>query len=149
MAISQGGVDHPSYLVRQQLWLGKTTAGANGTSQLAALSNQTRLRNASAVVNTAGTSATTGNQIIIGCVGTCTTFTAGVGTQGTGTTTLGTIVLGTSTANSVATSGDLNAVINAGSVVYCKNGTDATGVASVSLEHHVDVLGSWITTNGG
>lgn len=142
--MGQGNYDHPSYLARQQVYLGKTTAGANGTSQLVALSNNTRLRNASAVVNTAGTSATTGNQIIIGCVGTCTQFgTTGVGTLGTGTTTLGTIVLGTSAANAVATSGDLNVCINQGALVYAKNGTDATGVASVTLESHVDPLGTW------
>lgn len=141
-----GNYDHPSYLARQQVSLGRTTAGANGTSPNAkAFTNNQRLRNVTAVVGTAGTSATSGNQVIIGCVGTCTQFgTTGVGTVGTATTTLGTIVLGTSTANSVATSGDLNVCLNAGAVLYLKNGTDATGVAEVTAEMHVDPLGTWV-----
>lgn len=143
--MGQGNYDHPSYLARQQVTLGRTTAGANGTSGVRAFTNNERLRNVVAVVGTAGTSATSGNQIIIGCVGTCTQFgTTGVGTVGTATTTLGTIVLGTSTALSFATSGDLNVCINAGSVVYLKNGTDATGVAEVTGEMHVDPLGTWV-----
>lgn len=146
--MAQGNYDHASYLTRQSIYLGKTTAGANGTSQLAVLPNNMRLRNAIAVVNTAGAGATTGSQIIVGVVGTCTQFgITGVGTVGTGTTTLGAIVLGTSTANSFATSGDLNVCINAGSVVYLKNGTDTAAVGSVTLEAHVDPLGSWVGGN--
>lgn len=149
MATSQGPCDHPSYIVRTQIFLGKTTAGANGTSQTYAPTNNMRLRNVSAVVVTSGTSSGAGNQVIVGCVGTCTTFTTGVGTQGTGTTTLGTVVLGSSTAGSVGTSGDLNVVVNAGSFVYLKNGTDATGVANVAIEAHVDPLATWLITSGG
>lgn len=143
--MGQGNYDHPSYLARQQVSIGKTTAGANGTSGQRSYTNNQRLRNVSAAVITAGTSATTGNQIIIGCVGTCTQFgTTGVGTVGTATTTLGTIVLGTSAANVIATSGDLNTCLNAGALLYLKNGTDATGVAEVTGEMHVDPLGTWV-----
>lgn len=152
MAISQGPCDHPSYLVRQQLFIGKTTAGANGTQTnlMTAFSNNTRIRNVSAVVVVAGTSATTGHQAIIGCVGTCTQFgTTGVGTVGTATTTLGTIVLGTGAANATGTSGDLNVCLNAGAVLYVKNGTDATGTYNVTVESHVDPLGTWIISAGG
>lgn len=143
--MGQGNYDHPSYLARQQVNLGRTTAGANGTSGARAFTNNERLRNVTAVIGTAGTSATTGNLLIVGCVGTCTQFSAaGVGTVGTATTTLGSITLGTSTALSVATSGDLNVCLNAGAVLYLKNGTDATGVVEVTGEMHVDPLGTWV-----
>lgn len=149
MAISQGPCDHPSYIVRQQIFLGKSTATANGTSQTYAPTNNMRIRNVSAVVTASGTSVTSGNSAIIVCSGTCTTFTSGIGTQGTGTTTLGSIVLGSSAATFVGTSGDLNAVVNAGSVLFIKNGTDATGAFNVALEAHVDPLATWLITSGG
>lgn len=141
MATQQGAYDNPSYLTRQQIVLGVTTAGANGSSLLTPLSptSAIRVRNAAAVVITSGSSSTTGAQVIFGCVGTCTQFgTTGVGTVGTATTTLGTIALGTSTVGVVATSGDLNVTINQGAYIYCKNGTDATEVARVILEAHID-----------
>lgn len=148
--MSQGPCDHPSYLTRVQNPLGKTTAGANGTALITSFTNNQRIRNVSANVITAGTSATSGNQLIIYCLGTCTTFSASnVATQGTGTTSLGVIVLGTSAANAVATSGDLNATLNAGALLFVKNGTDATGVAAVTIESHLDPLGTWVTTNNG
>ncbi|HKS73275.1 MAG TPA: hypothetical protein VJQ82_08760 [Terriglobales bacterium] len=142
---SQGALDHPSYLTRTCFNMGLTSAGANGTSGVVAFPNNMRVRNVSATVTTAGTSATSGNQVIVACIGTYTQFgTTGVATAGTTTATLGTIVLGTSAANVVATSGDLNTCINAGSILYLKNGTDATGVARVAAELHVDPLGSWV-----
>lgn len=140
-----GPYDHPSYLTRQSITLGATTAGANGTSQTHTFPNQMRVRNVAAIVRTAGTSATTGNQVIVGVVGTCTQIgTNGTNTIGTATTTLGTIALGTSTALSTGTSGDLNTVLNAGAVLYLKNGTDATGVADVVGELHVDPSAVWV-----
>ena len=102
----QGNYDHPSYLTRQYDFIGKTTAGANSlqTALYAAYPNAIRLRNAAALVNVAGTSATTGNAVQVLCIGTCTQIsTAGVQTVGTGTTTLGSIVLGTSAANTFGT----------------------------------------------
>lgn len=148
--MAQGPIDHPSYLTRQSIRLGSTTAGANGTSLLTTFPNITRVRNVAATVQTAGTSATSGNQVIIGVVGTCTQWgTTGVSTVGTATTTLGTVVLGTSAANSTGTSGDLNVTLASGAVLYCKNGTDATGVATVVIEQHVDPVGTWVGGGAG
>lgn len=146
--MAQGPLDHPSYLARVQLPLGKTTAGNATVTNLASFTNNQRIRNVSAFVTTAGTA--TGNLVRFLCIGTCTTFTNGVGTQGTGTTTLGSaITLSTSTAGVVGTSGDLNAVINAGSLFCAQNGTDATGVVQITAETHLDPLGTWVVTNNG
>ena len=56
MALQTGAYDNPSYLTRQQIVLGQTTAGANGTSLITSLSptSGVRVRNASAIVVTAG-----------------------------------------------------------------------------------------------
>lgn len=147
--MAQGPIDHPSYLARVQLPLGKTTAGNATVTNLAAFTNNQRIRNVTALVATAGTA--TGNLVRFLCIGTCTTFTNGVGTQGTGTTTLGgvAIALSTSTAGVTGTSGDINAVINAGSLFCSQNGTDATGVATIIAETHLDPLGTWVVTNNG
>jgi hypothetical protein len=144
----QGNYDHPSYIVRQQIQLGNTTAGANGTSGGFSFLSDMRLRKASLTVRTAGTSATTGNGVIFLCVGTAISgFGSGAGftlTTSTGTTTIQAITaLGSSAAGVVATTPDMNTTIKAGSVLYMKNGTDATGVANVTVEANIDPLGTW------
>lgn len=146
--MAQGDYIHPSYLTRQQINLGLTTAGANGTSGGISFVSDMRLRRAALTVKTAGTSATTGNGVILLCVGTCVTgFGTGAGftlTTSTGTTTIAAITaLSSSTAGSTALVADMNTKIVAGSVVYMKNGTDATGVASVVLEANLDPLATW------
>lgn len=146
--MAQGNYDHPSYLVRQQINLGATTAGANGTSGGFAFVSDMRLRKAALTVRTAGTSATTGNGVIFLCVGTAISgFGTGAGftlTTSTGTTTIQAITaLGSSTAATVVTTPDMNTTIKAGSVLYMKNGTDATGVAAVTVEANLDPLATW------
>ena len=124
--MSQGNYDHPTYLTRQQLALGRTTAGAAGTSLQKAFTNDMRIRNVSALVITAGT-ATTHNL-----------------TVRNGTTSVGLITLSTSTALTVTTSGDLNYLLPKGSVLNVLNGADATGVADVTVEAHTDAQSNWV-----
>lgn len=139
----QGNYDHPGYLVRQMTG-GVTTAGANGVSSQITFPWDVRLRNASATVRTAGTSATTGNQVIVIAIGTTYAISGTTTTTGTATQTLGTVALGTGTANTSGTSGDMNAIVKQGAVMAFKNGTDATGVADIKVEFHVDPQGSWV-----
>ena len=145
---NQGNYDNPSYLTRQQINLGVTTAGANGTSTPFGFISDMRIRKAALTVKTAGTSSGAGNGVIFLCVGTCITgFSTGVGftlTTNTGTTTILAITaLGSGTANTSVASADMNTRIQAGSVILCKNGTDATGVAQVTLEAYIDPEASW------
>jgi hypothetical protein len=144
--MAQGAVDHPSYITRQQIGLGVSTAGANGTSGGKAFISAMRVRKIAAVVRTAGTSA--GNAVNLLCIGTCYTgmSTGAIGTAlttNTGTTTIGTLTLGTATALSVATSSDFNTTVAAGSVIAYKNGTDATGVYDVDMECYLDPSATW------
>jgi hypothetical protein len=137
---------HPSYLTRQSIGLGASTAGANGTSGGRAFLSDIRIRNIIAVVRTAGTSATSGNSANIMCVGTITTgfnLVPQVLTTSTGTNTVGTIALGSALAFTTGTSGDRNTVVQAGSVLFIKNGTDATGVADVTMEAYINPGASW------
>lgn len=150
--MAQGNYDHPSYLTRQQINLGATTAGANGTSGGFSFISDIRLRKAALTVRTAGTSATTGNGVIFLCVGTA---ISGYGTASgtslttsTGTTTiLAVTALGSSTAGAAVASADMNTTIKAGSVLYMKNGTDATGVAAASVEAYLDPSATWTGSN--
>ena len=123
--MANGPYDHPSYLTRQQICIGKTTAG-NGTVSLQFSPLSTlRIRNVSAAVVTAGTSA--GHILTIK----------------NGTTSVGAITLSTSAAGVVGTSGDINVTLAAGSNLSITNGTDATGIAQVTLEAFLDPSASW------
>lgn len=151
---AQGNYDHPSYLTRQQIGLGITTAGNAGTSGGKAFISDMRVRKAIAVVRTAGTSSGAGNAVNILCIGTMVTgYASGlIGTALTtssGTNTIGSITLGSSTAYSITTSSDFDTKIVAGSVVVAKNGTDATGVADVTLEMYLDPGATWTGPPGG
>lgn len=127
-----GDYGHPSYLTRQMVALGKSVAGANGTSCYKAFPTANmRVRNVAAVVTVAGTSATTGNKGIVL----------------NGTTSIGECVNGTSAIGSISTSGDLNATITAGTAISIKNGTDATGVAEYVAEMYIDPASSWTGSN--
>lgn len=135
--MGQGPYDHPSYLARQQIFLGKTAAGAGGTSLLYTFPSAMRLRTVSCGVFTAGTVVGTG---------------VGAGAAGitlvNGTTIVnGTLNLSTNAKGVFATTGDLNYTIPAGGTLAIVNGTDATFVGIVGLEAHIDPAGSW-TGNG-
>ena len=148
--MAQGNYDHPSYLTRQTIGLGVSTAGANGTSGGRAFISDMRIRNMIAVVRTAGTSSGTGNSAIVLCIGTSITgynLVPQVLTTNTTTATVGTIALGSQAALTTGTSGDRNTVIKAGSVLAMKNGTDATGVYDVTLEAYIDPSGTWTGPN--
>lgn len=127
---NSGNLVHPSYLTRQVMtW--RTVAGANGTSSSFILPWDINVHQMLAVVGTAGTSATTGNQVQL--------------LSGTTSVTNSTIALGTSTAGVTGTTGDLATKISAGTLISIKNGTDATGVASVTLEYNINpVSGTWL-----
>jgi hypothetical protein len=150
--MAQGAVDHPSYLTRQAISLGITTAGANGTSGGFSFISDMRIRKVSATVRTAGTSAGSGNQVQLLCVGTCYTgfSTGAMGTAittNTGTTTLGFVALGSTAAYTVTTSSDFNVRLQAGSTLVMKNGTDATGVAAIVMEAYLDPSATWTGPN--
>lgn len=140
----QGNYDHPSYVTRQQIVLAKSTAGANGTSYFFGFPETVRIRNVSATVVTAGTSAGAGNACQLLAIGTSAPVGGTSTTTTTTTATIGSINLGTSTANVVSTSGDLNTILYQGSILAIKNGTDATGVFQPVVELHIDpYLGTW------
>jgi hypothetical protein len=128
--MAQGNYDHPSYLTRQMEVLGKTTAGASGTSLPFSFPVDIRARQLSVVVATAGTTA--GAKVNL------------ISLNGTTTTTVGSVATSTSTANTVLTSTDMNTIVTAGSLMYLTNGTDATSVAYASLHFHVDPSGTWV-----
>lgn len=150
--MGQGNYDHPSYLTRQQINLPKTTAGAGGTSlgAIFGISN-IRLRNAAGVVATAGTVGTgASGEAIIQALGTGIIQYPNVGgtnalSTSTGVVTLGTIGFGTGalTKNFMATTGDMNALLPAGSQLFVVGGTDATIVSQVQIEAYVDAQATW------
>jgi hypothetical protein len=145
---AQGNYDHPSYLTRQAIGLGVSTAGANGTSGGHAFISNMRLRKVAVTVRTAGTSATTGNSLNLMCLGTylsgyATGLTGTALTTTTGTNTLAQIALGSTGALTVTTSTDINVNILAGSVLFYKNGTDATGVCDAIAEMYLDPQATW------
>ena len=149
---AQGNYDHPSYITRQAIGLGVTTAGANGTSGGRAFISDMRYRKGAAVVKVAGTS--TGNVVNVVVVGTMVTgyingLLGTALTTSTGTNTMMTITLGSSTAYSVTTSTDCDTKVTAGSVIFLKNGTDATGTADVTLEAYLDPGATWTGPPGG
>ena len=142
--MAQGNYDHPSYLTRQTLVMDTTTAGASGTSGVLAMPYNVRLRKAVAVVRTAGTSAGAGNAAQILYVGTSVQgFTGTALTTTTTTATLGSISLGTSAAGVTGTSTDMDALCINGGQLFIKNGTDATGVAKVTIEYYIDPSAVW------
>ena len=126
--MASGGYDHPAYLARQVVPLHVTVAGASGTSGTHAFPMAMRLRNVSAIVRVAGTSAGAGHKADV--------FV--------GTSSVGSIALNTLAAFVQSTSGDLNTLVPAGTKVYTVGGTDATGTCEVCAEMHVDATtGTW------
>ena len=121
----QGNYDHPSYLTRAFFGPLTTVAGANGTSLSFVAPQDIQIRGLSATVVTAGTSAGAGNSVFI--------------LSGTTSVTNSSVSLGTNTAGSagVATTVDLNTKVSKGGLISLKNGTDATGVARVTIEYNI------------
>lgn len=123
----QGNYDHPTYLARNVLQF-RTSAGANGTSSSFILPWAVDVHQMSAVVAVAGTTA--GATVFL--------------LSGTSSVTNSLITYGTSTAGSTGTTGDLAATIPAGTLISIKNGTDATGVANVTVEYNLNPLATWV-----
>ncbi len=138
MATQLGNYNDPSYLVRQQVSLGVTTAGASGTSGGKAFLSDMRIRNAIATIRTAGTSSGVGAALYLMVLGTSAPIGGTSTTTTTTTATLGTATLGTATAYSTATFGDMNTKVYQGSVLFMKNGTDASSVVDVTVECYID-----------
>lgn len=126
--------------------------GANGLAGYKAFISDMRIRKVVAVVRVAGTSSGAGNSANLMVIGTYISgFGTGAGTAlttTTGTNTLTTFALGSSTAGAYfGTSTDLNVRIVAGSVLCVKNGTDASGQASLSCESYLDPEATWTGPN--
>lgn len=125
--------NHPSYITRQMETFGKTTAGASGTSVLAGYPTAMRVRRMSAAIAVAGTSPVTGAFLQPYAYDGTTTYTASAS-----------IATGSSAVNSVVTAQDLNFYVPANSILFVKNGTDASAAAIVTAEIHLDPTnGSW------
>lgn len=146
--MGQGNYDHPSYLTRQQIPLTNVSAGAAGTSAARTFNSAMRLRQAVAVTVTAGTIGTN-VQAIIQATGTGILQFGTAVTTSTGVVALGTCAYGTAgnTALVTSTSGDMNALLPAGSIVTVKNGADATAVCAVTLEAYLDPAATWTGVN--
>jgi len=128
---NQANYDDANYRVRRVIGPIKTTAGANGTSASFNLPWDVNLHQVTATVVTAGTSATTGNQVFI--------------LNGTASVASSSIALNTLTAGQTGTTGDLATKIPAGNLISIKNGTDATGVADVMIEFNIAPdTGTWL-----
>lgn len=140
--MSQGPIDHPSYLTRQQLNLDSTTVGASKTDQqFAAIASNVRIRACSAMVNIAGTGAAT---VALFAIGTGTVITSTSTATFTTTSTIGTATLSTSAAGTiVAISTDANLIINSGGRLVSITGTDATVQSIIFAEAYVDPLSGW------
>lgn len=126
-----GTYDHPSYLTRQQVYLGLTVAGNASTSVYwGAPASSVRVRKIALKPTVLTTAATT-----------CTVL---VGTASVGAIAV-TSALGTAT---YVVSSDLNATVPLGTMFSIKNGTDATGTFTVWAEMYLDPASDWTgTTN--
>lgn len=133
--MSQGNYDHPSYITRQMLNLGNTTAGAGGTSARRQFPWPIRVRSIVAGVVTAGTVVGTG----VGAAGACVSLLNNGTAIGTST-----VVLSTNAAGVFGTAGDMNFTLAAGNTLSVVNGTDATLVANVGVEWHIDPSATWL-----
>lgn len=140
--MSQGQIDHPSYVGRQQVNLGQCITGASKTTPIfSPPASNVRVRACSALVSVAGTGAST---VALVAVGTGTTFTSTSSATFTTTSTIGTATLSTSAAGTVVSiSTDANLTVNKGSYLAAITGTDATQQVNIQVEAYVDPLSSW------
>lgn len=126
---SSGSYTDPSFLVRQRCFLGRTTAGAAGTSILDTPYSAMRLHALTAGVITAGTVVGTG----VGAAG------VAVNVQVNGSNIAnGTIALSTNAKGVFGTTADLNYAVPAGGTISIVNGTDATFVCTVAYDWSLD-----------
>lgn len=125
--MGQGSYDHPSYLARHWQHFGRTSAGAAGTSIRHTPPFAIRVRSVTAGVVTAGTVAGAAAGIVIQQDGTA----------------KGTITLSTNVAGVFGTVGSLDFTVPKGGTLAFVNGTDATFVADVSAEYHLDPSTTW------
>lgn len=139
--MATGPYDSPSFLTRQRMDLGNFTAGSGGLGRPQTFPWPIRPHMIGCVVMTAGTTSVNAMQLIV--IGTYTLTTSGTNTTTTGTNTLQSVTIGTAAANAVTTGSDCNVTINAGSVVYLKNNTDATAVYNGFMEWAIDPSGTW------
>lgn len=140
--MSQGQIDHPSYVARQQIQLGVSVTGASKTTPLfSPPASNLRIRACSALVQIAGTGA---SSVALVAIGTGTTFTSTSSATFTTTSTIGTATLSTSAAGIVvAISTDANLTINKGGYLATITGTDATQQVICQVEGYLDPLTSW------
>lgn len=123
MATKSMAYDHPNYLVRQN-YSYLQSAGASSSSTPFVAFQTTKLHSVSVKVSVAGTSATSGNALIVRHV------------SGTTTTNYTTVALGTNAA-AYTTRVELpsTATMAPFDHLVCVNGTDATGRAYWGLEY--------------
>lgn len=131
--MAQGNYEHPSYLTRQHLFLGRTTAGAAGASINFTPPYPIVLHRFTASVSVAGTVVGTG----VGAAGACVSLRNGTAIVA------GTVVLSTNAAGVFGTTTDLAYTVPAGGTLTVLNGTDATLVASCAVEYNIDPSGTW------
>jgi hypothetical protein len=151
----QDNYNHPSYLTRQAIRL-TAIAGANGTSGHTQFVSDMRVRSWCATTVVAGTNTTANSNLaILQAVGAnVVTYTSTGATTNTATATfnLGTAAFSIAAQQTVGAVGtnvaDANIRLPAGSVVSVKNGADATGYTSVTLEAYLDPLATWTIGNG-
>ena len=139
--MSQGPIDHASYLTRQQLQYPTTVGASKTTIVLSPPASNVRVRKCTATVQIAGTGAYT---MALVAVGTGTTFTSTSSATFTTTSTIGTATLSTSAQGAVvAISTDANLTINSGGYIAAIGGTEATGQVVIGLEAYIDPISSW------
>jgi len=128
--MAQGNYDHPSYLTRQQIYVGQVT-GLSGTGSGCYFSPpgaNLRVRKVCGVVATAGTGSAGTNALGIYF----------------GTASVGSLAMGTTAVGSIVSSGDLNAVLYTGTAFQItKSSADATGVTNIIVECNIDPAASW------
>lgn len=113
--------DHPNVVVRREDNF-LTVAGNGAVGARFATFQKKRLKAVHAMVVAAGTSNSPGNALTIKH----------------GTTSIGLLALGTRTAGEVVSVTGLDRSIGSMELLSCTNGTDATGVALVSYEYHIE-----------
>ena len=154
ISVQNEPLDHPSYLTRQMLRMGKSTAGNGTISGYFSPPFNMRVRGAVATSITTSTTALFGVSLL--CYGTCVTgYNTTTLTTSTTTATLGTIVTGTNTvAPSMVDGGgvfsaDMDALVYKGSILALKNqSTDASGVLEVAVEwYHDPLVSAWTPGN--
>lgn len=130
--MASGSYEHPSFLTRQNLCLGRTIAGAGAAMNWSPQSAIVIHRFTASVV-TAGTVVGTG----VGAAGACVSLRNGTAIVA------GTVALSTNAAGVFGTTTDLNYTVPVGGTLSVVNGTDATLVAYCNIEYNLDPSATW------